>query len=165
MRVEDTTGRQVIVQPVKDKVMYLAFWATWCGPCIGKIPYQDSLMQRLKDDTSIIFVNVCVDKPENKQQWLNIIRKKNYQGYNVFLDKDAAEVDSLRLIDEGYPFHLVVGKNGKVLGCDIFSDEELFVSYALLQAQGGKTVNESIRNMVRQSKRMRHHDDAETKAL
>ncbi|SFM59616.1 Thiol-disulfide isomerase or thioredoxin [Chitinophaga sp. YR627] len=162
---EDTAGLKTTVEAYQDKILYVDFWATWCAPCINMIPHHDTLVQLLESDTSIIFVNICVDKNENKARWREIIHQKDYKGRNLFLDIADPQTKSLRLDESGFPFYLLVGKGGVVLGCDLSPDEKIWVPYALLQAKDGKTVKASLKNFFKQAKRMHHHDDAETKAF
>jgi len=37
------------LQRFKGKVVYVDFWASWCGPCVQSFPYMNSLDKELKD--------------------------------------------------------------------------------------------------------------------
>jgi thiol-disulfide isomerase/thioredoxin len=53
----DGTPRRL--SELKGKVVFLNFWATWCGPCRQEMPSMDALYRRLKDQgLEILAVNV-----------------------------------------------------------------------------------------------------------
>lgn len=47
---------------LKGKVVYLDFWASWCGPCIKSFPWMNKLTRQYKaDDLVVISVNLDED--------------------------------------------------------------------------------------------------------
>jgi thiol-disulfide isomerase/thioredoxin len=43
----------------KGKVLYIDFWASWCGPCLADIPFTKKLQEKYQDQAlEIIFVNI-----------------------------------------------------------------------------------------------------------
>jgi len=40
------TGRKVDSRALKDNIVVLDFWATWCAPCIGEIPDFNALQDK-----------------------------------------------------------------------------------------------------------------------
>ena len=52
-------SRNVDLQHYQGRVLYVDFWASWCGPCVKSFPYLNEMNQQLKDqDLQIIAVNL-----------------------------------------------------------------------------------------------------------
>lgn len=53
------------------KVLYVDFWASWCGPCAKSFPFMNELHSQLKDQgLQIVAVNLD-EKPEEAQAFLS----------------------------------------------------------------------------------------------
>ena len=48
---------------LKDKVVVLEFWATWCMPCIQSMPHLNEMADALKD-APVQFIAITDEKPE-----------------------------------------------------------------------------------------------------
>lgn len=57
----DASGKDISLKQLKGKVVLLNFWATWCPPCRAEMPSLNSLHQKLKADTNIVFITVDAD--------------------------------------------------------------------------------------------------------
>ena len=54
-----TDGTSINTEKLRGKVVFLNFWATWCGPCRAEMPSMEALYRRFKDrDLEILAVNV-----------------------------------------------------------------------------------------------------------
>jgi thiol-disulfide isomerase/thioredoxin len=42
-------GTKINLSQYKGKVVFLNFWATWCGPCRSEMPSMEAVYQRLKN--------------------------------------------------------------------------------------------------------------------
>ena len=52
-------GKKVSLQDFRGKVVFLNFWASWCGPCRGEMPGMDKLYREFKGKGfEIVAVNV-----------------------------------------------------------------------------------------------------------
>ncbi|MGR8951852.1 MAG: TlpA family protein disulfide reductase [Gammaproteobacteria bacterium] len=62
--------RAVELSAFKDKVMYIDFWASWCGPCAKSFPFMNQLHHELGDkDLALIGVNLD-ENPEDAKAFL-----------------------------------------------------------------------------------------------
>jgi thiol-disulfide isomerase/thioredoxin len=50
-------GSDIQFSKFKGKVVFLAFWATWCGPCLTEMPTIERMYQKLKgSDVAVVVV-------------------------------------------------------------------------------------------------------------
>lgn len=61
--LQDLTGTTRRLSDFRGKVVFLNFWATWCGPCRFEMPSMEKLYQRLKaKGLEIVAVNLQEDR-------------------------------------------------------------------------------------------------------
>ncbi len=61
--LEDASGAKVKLSSLKGRVVFLNFWATWCGPCASEMPSMQRLYAALKaDGLEILAVNLREDR-------------------------------------------------------------------------------------------------------
>ncbi|MFB9842923.1 TlpA family protein disulfide reductase [Mucilaginibacter ginsenosidivorans] len=127
MLVQNLSGKSIDLQQQKGKVVFVNFWATWCPPCLAELPSINSLYEKVKADTNIVFVMVDVDNDlANSTKFL---KNKRYQ-LPVY-GGDAAHVPN-SLFGEGIPTTIVVDKKGDVVFRHLNRakyDDEKFVQY------------------------------------
>ena len=54
------SGGTLTLSSLRGKIVYVDFWATWCGPCVDAIPSLNELYARRKDQ-GFALVGVSVD--------------------------------------------------------------------------------------------------------
>jgi thiol-disulfide isomerase/thioredoxin len=58
-------GTRVTLSQLKGKVVFLNFWATWCGPCVSEMPSMEAVYQKLKNKGfEILAVNLGDSRSE-----------------------------------------------------------------------------------------------------
>lgn len=59
--IVDPQGKQCKLSDLFGEVLYIDFWATWCGPCCRQIPHMEKLVENMKDARGIRFVSISCD--------------------------------------------------------------------------------------------------------
>jgi thiol-disulfide isomerase/thioredoxin len=102
-------GGTVTLESLHGHTVLIDFWATWCPPCLLEIPELNALSHELEgSNTRILAVSVDSLTAEALGDWL----KERDVRYPVALgDTDLAG----RYGADAFPFHVVLGPDGKVL--------------------------------------------------
>lgn len=94
---------------IKDKAVFLNFFATWCPPCKVEIPYLVSLQDKFKDKLQVIGVSVdeiSLEQANEFKELLNINYPIAYTKANEYLISSLGGV-------VGIPFSILYYPNGK----------------------------------------------------
>lgn len=102
-----TPGR-VLLSSLKGKVVYLDFWASWCGPCRKSFPWMNEL-QRKYADQGLVVVGVNLDaKPEDAQAFL----QRTPAEFRIAFDPQGET--PRRFGVKGMPTSFLIQRNGQV---------------------------------------------------
>ena len=108
--VKSLNGGKYSLKDFRGKVVFLNFWATWCGPCKSEVKDIDLLHDTLKDEA---FAVVAVDIQENSKQ-VKKFMKRNDIDFPVYLD-ESGEV-AVEYGVNGIPTTYIIDPDGKVAG-------------------------------------------------
>ena len=56
--IVDIKGKPVRADLIKNKIVIVDFWATWCVPCMKEMPYVDNAFQKYKNNKDVLFMIV-----------------------------------------------------------------------------------------------------------
>lgn len=103
----------------KGKLVMFDVWATWCGPCVGEIPYMRAAYARYKR-RGFEIVSFNVDDPGRKAKVAAFAKAKGISWPMVYEGKGWSSPVALRYNIHSLPFCLLVdGSTGKILARDI----------------------------------------------
>lgn len=102
---------EAIIKKFKGKVVYIDFWATWCGPCIYGINKIEPLKKEMEDKDVVFLYITNYTSPEGK--WKNSI--PDIKGEHYRLSNDEWNYLSEKFNIRGIPHYTLVNKKGQVV--------------------------------------------------
>jgi len=95
---------------LKDKIVLINFWATWCPPCIEEIPIFNELYEKYSD--KFVIVGVLFEKDKDPKELEDFIKKYNIKFPITVGDENfrmAKTFNDVRKVPESYLY----SKDGK----------------------------------------------------
>ncbi|MSR89124.1 MAG: TlpA family protein disulfide reductase [Candidatus Margulisbacteria bacterium] len=107
--LKDVSGKTISSKSFKGKIVVLNFWATWCPPCVGEIPYLVAL-QKKYEKQGVQVVGVSMDED---QSGVPAFVKAHSMGFPVLyatpkLQKDLGGIRSI-------PTTYILDRNFKIV--------------------------------------------------
>jgi thiol-disulfide isomerase/thioredoxin len=108
-------GKPMTLDALKDKIVLLNLWATWCAPCRAEMPALDALQEKMGGDGfQVVAVNVDTGGDEKPKKFLAETGVKSLAYYR---ENTLGLFDDLkrRGLALGLPVTLLVDRNGCLL--------------------------------------------------
>jgi peroxiredoxin len=109
--LKDLSGKKVEIKEFQGKVIFLNFWATWCGPCKEEMPGMEVLHRQFKEK-KFVLLTISVDYEGLKpvQEFIN----KHQYTFSILLDPKCETLDLFEV--KGIPTTFLIDKKGKMVG-------------------------------------------------
>lgn len=114
LKLLDLKGKTKALTDFKGKVVYIDFWASWCGPCRQQFPYAHELKNQLTaaEKKQIEFVYVSIDNTDTI--WKKAILANGLEGTQLFSPGGwNSEVVKYFKIN-GIPRYILLDKKGQI---------------------------------------------------
>ena len=105
-------GFDDILAKYKGKVIYLDFWASWCGPCKREMPHSLNLQKYFKGQP-VAFVFIDLDR--KAENWLNAVKNLKITGHHYRVNSKVGSDITQRLQLKYIPRYLIINKKGVIV--------------------------------------------------
>ena len=106
----------------RGKVVLIDFWATWCGPCVGKMPHIKSDLKEF-GERGFAAIGVTVDEPRDdseasiaakRKELVEFLQKDDYLWPQFFKGVNATEDCRNEYGVTGYPTVFLLDRQGRL---------------------------------------------------
>lgn len=112
-----TTSWMQILEKYKGKVIYVDFWASWCGPCINELPYLEKLKKQYTNK-EVAFISISID--EKFTDWKRKADQLKIDSRYSFILKNSGDQSILKNCLEigSVPHYVLINRTGKFVEKD-----------------------------------------------
>lgn len=108
--VRTLDGETLRARDFDGKVTVIAFWATWCAPCLEELPHLDALYQKHKD-AGLVVIAASNDGPETRARVKSMVAQKKWR-FPVTIDDGSLRARYSARSEN--PYLVVLDPTGKV---------------------------------------------------
>jgi thiol-disulfide isomerase/thioredoxin len=104
------TGQEISLEDFRGKVIYLDFWASWCGPCRKSLPLYEEMKKEFPPDR---FEIVAINLDEDRNDAVRFL-EKHPVSYTILLDPAGTTASQWQI--QAMPTSFLLDSDGRAIG-------------------------------------------------
>jgi thiol-disulfide isomerase/thioredoxin len=108
----DINGQTVSLSDFRGQLVYLDFWASWCGPCRRQIPHLKK-MKEAYANKPVAFVMISLD--DDKDAWLKAVNDESLTGTMLHAEKAWSSDVAQQYQIKGVPTFVLIDGEGNLI--------------------------------------------------
>jgi thiol-disulfide isomerase/thioredoxin len=111
-KYKDINGKEYALEDLKGKLVYIDFWATWCGPCRHELPFLEEIEKAYKGK-NITFISMSLD--DDMVAWDKMVKEKKMLGLQLHADSAWRSTVAKDYQIKGIPTFFLIDHNGIII--------------------------------------------------
>lgn len=113
LEVVDRDGNHLKLSSIKNDIIYVDIWASWCGPCCYEMTFLEQLAQKYANNSRLMIISLSTD--DDKEEWLAKAPadKSNWKQY--WATQHAKEILENEYNISAIPHFMLWGGDGKII--------------------------------------------------
>lgn len=105
-------GEKVSLSDCLGKVVYVDFWASWCGPCRQEMPHSRELIEEYADQSDMVFLFISID--DDIDAWHTAREEEKLDGVHLYSQGFNSEVPQAYNVNS-IPNYFLIGREGEII--------------------------------------------------
>jgi len=107
----ETLDFKKVLKKLKGNVVYIDFWASWCGPCIREMPHSKNVQKHFKgENVSFLYLSSDIEQ----KNWLAGLKRINIKGSHYRIDPKSKILFKNLFKIKGIPYYVILDKKGNI---------------------------------------------------
>lgn len=107
LQFQDLKGKVYTLENFKGKIVFITFWATWCGFCARELPSIQKIYEEYKNK-GIEFITISSEEPSKVEKYINYYR----YSFPAYIQTSQTPPP---FRTQGIPTNFILNKEGKII--------------------------------------------------
>ena len=113
LEVVDRDGNHLKLSSIKNDIIYVDIWSSWCGPCCYEMTFLEELAKKYENNSRLMIISLSTD--DSKKEWLAKAPadKSNWKQY--WATEHTREILENEYNISAIPHFMLFDGNGKII--------------------------------------------------